>query len=134
MREKVASILMIATGCGIATFWILFFTVGMAPRPAPPCYFAFEHSFVLPDFFLCAALIAGGVAVLKGMAGGRPLALAASGALVFLGSLDFSFNVTNGVYATSPVELVTNGFINLWCVIFGIILFLIFRTPSNIKR
>ncbi len=45
-----------------------------------------------------------------------------AGALIFLGLLDFSFNYQNGIYALSTADLLLNGFINLWCVIFGIVL------------
>ena len=45
-----------------------------------------------------------------------------AGALIFLGLLDFSFNFQNGIYALSTADLLLNGFINLWCVVFGIIL------------
>jgi hypothetical protein len=31
----------IATAVGIAVFWLLFFTVGVAPTRPPPGYFAF---------------------------------------------------------------------------------------------
>ncbi len=134
MRDRVAACLMLATGGGIMAFWVLFFTAGLAPDPAPPCYFAFEHSFPLPDLFLAAALMAAGVLVLSGRSAGRKLALAASGALVFLGSLDFSFNIQNGVYRVSPAELFSNAGINLWCVGFGIFLFLSFFVPPSQGR
>jgi len=39
----------LATGFGIIVFWILFFTVGLAPANPPVCYFAFEHAFPLPE-------------------------------------------------------------------------------------
>ncbi len=51
---------------------------------------------------------------------GSKLSLVAAGALVFLGLLDFSFNIQNGIYMTSTVELVLNAFINVWCVGLGV--------------
>ena len=41
--------LMILTGAGIILFWIAFFTIGLTPENAPPCYLAFEHAFPPPD-------------------------------------------------------------------------------------
>jgi len=39
---------------------------------------------------------------------------------MFLGVLDFSFNIQNGMYAISALDLILNAFINLWCVVFGL--------------
>jgi hypothetical protein len=50
------------------------------------------------------------------------MSLVAAGALIFLGLLDFSFNLQNGVYTASTLDLAINGFINAWCVGFGLFL------------
>ncbi len=66
------------------------------------------------------ALLVSGILLLRGKLLGNKLTLVASGALVFLGLLDISFNIQNGIYASSMVDLILNVFINLWCVGFGI--------------
>jgi len=118
-RRLIAS-LEIVTGIGLILFWIAFFTVGLAPDNAPPCYFAYEHSFPLPDGILAILLLIAGIFLMRSKPAGRSLSLVAAGALVFLGLLDFSFNLQNGIYMTSTVDLVLNAFINIWCVGFGI--------------
>ena len=120
--EKGLSILVILTGLGLLLFWIGFFTVGLAPENPPPGYFEYEHSFPLPDLLLSTALVFSGVLMLKGKETGYKLALVCAGALIFLGLLDFSFNLQNGIYALSAAELLLNGAINLWCVVFGLLL------------
>jgi len=120
-RRLIAS-LEIVTGVGLVLFWIAFFTVGLAPDKAPPCYFAYEHSFPLPDGVLAILLLIAGILLMRSKLAGRPLSLIAAGALVFLGLLDFSFNLRNGIYLTSTVDLVLNAFINIWCVGFGIVI------------
>ncbi|MFY9115340.1 MAG: hypothetical protein WAO23_08900 [Dethiobacteria bacterium] len=116
------SVLAIITGVGLLLFWIGFFTVELAPAEPPPGYFEYEHSFPLPDIILAIALIFAGILILKGRSPGRRIGLVCSGSLLFLGILDFSFNIQNGIYAISPVELLLNGLINLWCVVFGLIM------------
>lgn len=129
-RRLIAS-LEIVTGVGLVLFWVAFFTVGLAPDNAPPCYYAYEHSFPLPDGVLALLLLAAGILLLRSRPGGRTLSLIAAGALVFLGLLDFSFNLQNGVYLTSTIDLVLNAFINTWCVVFGLaIAILIGRKPG----
>ena len=61
--ERVIAHIEVLTGLGIALFWVLFFTVGMAPANAPPAYFAFEYSFVLSDFLLAVGLLVAGTLV-----------------------------------------------------------------------
>jgi hypothetical protein len=127
MQEKNGSaipIFQIITALGIVLFWIGFFTVGLAPETPPPCYFVFEHSFPLPDILLAITIFAAALLLLMGHRLGRTLSLASSGALIFLGLLDFSFNIQNGMYAISVADTILNGFINGYCVIFGIVVIL----------
>jgi hypothetical protein len=50
---------------------------------------------------------------------------------MFLGLLDFSFNIQNGIYMTSGLDLILNAFINIWCVGFGVaIAMLLSRKPA----
>jgi len=108
------------TALGLILFWFGFFTIGLAPATPPPGYFTHEHSFPLPDLILAAALIAAAWQLSKDTSQGRTLSLICAGALIFLGVLDFSFNIQNGMYAISALDLILNAFINLWCVVFGL--------------
>jgi len=114
------AILELLTGVGLILFWILFFTVGLAPKNPPRGYMEYEHSFPLPDGLLAILLLAAGALLLLNNPLGGNLSLIAAGALLFLGVLDFSFNIQNGLYKTSKMDLVLNAFINVWCVGFGI--------------
>jgi len=111
--------LMILTGLGIILFWIAFFTFHLAPPDAPPCYLAFEHSFPLPDGLLAVGLITAGVLAMRGRKSARTLSLVCAGALMFLGLLDISFNLQNGIYGLGVSELISMAAINIWCVAFG---------------
>jgi hypothetical protein len=127
---KTIAVLELLTGIGIILFWIGFFTIGLAPENPPQCYFAYEHSFPLPDIILSIAMLASGILLLKNKESGRTLSFVCSGGLMFLGLLDFSFNIQNGIYMTSTLDLILNAFINVWCVGFGVIIsVLISRKP-----
>jgi len=118
--EKLIASLEIATALGIAIFWILFFSVGMAPAHLPTAYFAFEHSFVPADAVLFLGLLAGGSLILKAQPLGRVLSLMCAGGLIFLGLVDSGFNVRNGIYTSDLVDGIVAAAINLWCISFGI--------------
>jgi hypothetical protein len=119
-KSRLVASLEIVTGVGLILFWIAFFTVGLAPENATPCYFAYEHSFPLPDVILAVALLTAGILLMRSNPAGRSLSLICAGALIFLGLLDFSFNLQNGIYLASVIDLVLNALINLWCVGFGL--------------
>jgi len=128
--SRLISALEIVTAGGLSLFWLAFFTVGLAPENAPPCYFAYEYSFPLPDGLLAILLLVAGILLMLNKPWGFKLSLVAAGALVFLGLVDFSFNIQNGIYLTSTVDLVLNAFINVWCVGFGVVIaVLIGRKP-----
>jgi hypothetical protein len=117
---KTIAILELLTGVGLILFWIGFFTIGLAPKNPPKGYMEYEHSFPLPDGLLSILLLAAGILLLLNNPLGSNLSLIAAGALVFLGVLDFSFNIQNGVYKLSKSDLILNAFLNIWCVGFGV--------------
>ncbi len=118
----------ILTGAGLIVFWILFFTVGMIDKNvAPDCYFQYEHAFPPADIILASGLILSSFLLIKKLPIGKTVSLVCAGALIFLGLLDFSFNLQNKVYLISLAEAISNGFINAWCVFFGLVIFIKFR-------
>jgi hypothetical protein len=124
----------VATGIGISVFWVLFFTVGLAPANPPLCYFAFERAFPLPDGVLAISLLAAGTLVSMGRPGGHTLCLGSAGGLIFLGLLDASFNIQNGIYASSLIEGIAAAAINLWCIALGIAIVAIMRLPQEVRE
>jgi hypothetical protein len=119
---KIIASFELLTALGLVFFWIGFFTIGLAPESPPQCYFAYERSFPLPDLILAAALFISSRLLFKRKPSGRSLSLLCAGALMFLGILDLSFNIQNGIYSLSMLDLVLNAFINLWCVAFGLLI------------
>jgi hypothetical protein len=120
---KTVAVLEIATAAGVLLFWLVFFTVGLAPAQPPVGYLAFEHAFPLPDSVLAVTLLAAGTRLLSDRVeqqrAGQMLSLVAAGALIFLGLLDVSFNVQQGMYLRGPADAVLAGLINAWCIGFG---------------
>ena len=120
MASQTIIYLQIATGAGLILFWILFYTVGLAPADAPESYEAFEKSFPIPDVILSIGLIAAAVMLLTGNAAGVALSHVCAGGLIFLGMIDISFNLQNMFARQTMKERLFSATINLWCVGFGI--------------
>jgi len=120
---RTIAILEILTALGLTGFWLAFFTVGLAPARPPTGYFEFEHSFPVPDLLLAGMFLVAGRLLLDAQPErrrlGRSLSLVCAGALMFLGVLDISFNLQNGMYSISAQDTVLALAINAWCVGFG---------------
>ena len=121
-RSRLLPVLQILTALGLAVFWAGFFAFDLSPADAPPCYLAYEQAFPIPDMALAGALVGSAVLQLRDIRWAGVVGPAAGGALVFLGLLDVTFNLQNGIYALSKADLALNAFINLWSIGFGIAL------------
>ena len=110
---------------GIIIFWALFFTVGLIKIQNPELkeiYNAYEYSFVFPDLLLSIILIIAALHLMRKNPNGFLYSIIAGAMLIFVGLLDISFNLLNGIYQLGIGEAVLNGLINLACVVFGYIL------------
>ncbi|MGD9829432.1 MAG: hypothetical protein AB7E70_07965 [Hyphomicrobiaceae bacterium] len=119
-QVRLLGIVQIAVGIGILGFWLLFHTVGMAPANPPPGYFAFEHSFLPPDTILALALVASGWNVLAADTWGRSVALVCAGGLLFLGIIDLTFNLQNGMYGGAFADALQAAAIPFVCTGVGV--------------
>jgi hypothetical protein len=82
-------------------------------------YLAFESAFPVADLLLALSLAAGGVGLIRRRAYGHLFTLSGGSGLVFLGLLDISFNLQQGIYGLGIQETVMNAFINLICLAAG---------------
>lgn len=119
MSLRTIAILQLATAIGLILFWVGFFALDLAPANPPVGFFEYEHSFPLPDGILAIGLFISGYGLLKAKPYAKIVSLVCAGALLFLGVVDFSFNIQNGMYALSTADLILNAFINIWCLILG---------------
>lgn len=106
------------TTVGLILFWTAFFLIGFENPNYPACYSKFEHSFPLPDLFLCIVLLLAFINRKKTI--WKYFTFTAAGAMIFLGLCDFSFNLANGMYTVGLADGIINAFINIWCVGFGL--------------
>jgi hypothetical protein len=122
---KTVARLQLLTAAGLLVFWLLFFTVGLAPAYPPFGYFVFEHSFTVADIILALAFIRAGTWLLSEdgvrRSRGRALSLVCSGALLFLGMLDISFDVLNSIFSLLSLTTIVAIVVDAWCIGFGVL-------------
>jgi hypothetical protein len=117
MNHNSTQKLQLLTAIGLILFWAAFFTIGFENPNYPTYYTKFEHSFPLPDSFLCIVLLM--AYFNRNKIHWKNYTLVAAGAMLFLGLCDFSFNIMNGMYSVGLADGIMNAFINVWCVGFG---------------
>ncbi len=121
MKPKTMAILQTIFAAGIVLWWALFFAFFRHDPTNTAAYLAYETAFPLADLaWLTPLLVQAARSNIRGHAHSLIWTAAAGGALVFLGVLDFSFNLQNGIYARSLADGLLNGFINAACIFFGL--------------
>jgi nucleoside-diphosphate-sugar epimerase len=138
VSPKTIAHLQLVTAAGLLAYWLLFFTVGLAPVDPPFGYFVFQHTFTVPDIILALGLIRAATWLLSEdgvqRSRGRALSLVCSGGLLLLGKLDISFNVLNSFYSWLPVDTLVELVVNAWCIGFGVLSALACAAPSSHEK
>lgn len=122
MIEIIIAILQIILAIGIIGFWIYFFLVENKNPDKTEWYLKHERSFPLPDLgLITTCLIISAIGLLTGQRFGLFFTIVASGALLFLGLIDFAFNFQNGLFKTRDMDAYMSIFIVSAVLILGII-------------
>jgi len=116
----VVAMLMLVTAFGTAAFWIGFFAGGEALHSsASDVYRAFEHSFPVADAWMAAWALAAGVGLLMRRRWAVLAGIAAGSAFVFLGLIDTTFDVEQGMYSRHSAAMAAEAVINVFCLTVG---------------
>jgi hypothetical protein len=130
-NDKYIAYLEIVYLIGLIGFWIGWFLdifKSFNPNDALyDTYLAFEYAFPIADAWLGILLFLSAYAILKNYSAGIILSGAAGSVSTFLGLVDISFNLRQGVYQFDILAL----FINLFSLIVGIFLLIWFTRFFN---
>jgi hypothetical protein len=117
-------VLLVATGVVTVAYWLDFFIRGTVQAVSEDWYLRFERAFPAADGWMALCSLVTAVGLFTGSAYGTVFGLLAAGALVFLGLMDLTFNLQNGLFRLLPgsgqmwVEVV----IIAWCLALGVFL------------
>lgn len=119
--DTVLAVLLVVNGVGIVAYWLDFFLRGTVQTVPDEWYLRFERAFPVADGWNAACSLVTAVGLFSGAAYATVFGLLAAGALVFLGLMDLTFNLQNGLFRLLPgsgqmwVEVV----IIAWCLVLG---------------
>jgi len=118
----ILAILQIIFAVGLIGIWIYFFLVEFKDPNKEECYIKHERSFPLPDIGLIAvSLFVAAIGLLTNQRFGIFFTIVAGGALMFLGLIDFSFNLQNKRFTTKDADAYLSIFIVVVVLFLGIL-------------
>ncbi len=119
--DTVFAVLLILTAVVTVGYWVDFFVRGSVNVVEEEWYIRFERAVPVADAFMSINAALAAIGLLTHASYGVAFALVAAGALIFLGLMDVTFNITNGLYrylATSQPMRAELG-INIWTLGLG---------------
>ena len=121
-KRPAVAVLELAVATGIIAFWTAYFATDMvtiSDSRLEEVYRAFESAFPVADLYLAGVLIIGAAGLLRRRPYGHAFSLMGGASLIFLGLLDVSFNLQQGIYLLGAGEAALNIAINAACLGFG---------------
>lgn len=120
----VLAVMLVITAVGTTLYWLDFFLRGTVHLVEEEWYLRFERSFPVADAWMAAASVVAAAGLFAEADYGIAFALVAAGALVFLGLMDLTFNVQNGLFRLLPRsgEMWAEVVIITWCLTLGCLL------------
>jgi hypothetical protein len=115
--RTVVVVLLVVTVVGTAAYWIAFFAAGETLHAsATDAYAAFEHAFPVADAWMAACAAAAAIGLARRRAWAVPAGIAAGSALVYLGMMDVTFDVEQGLYGERSGAMAVEIVINVFCL------------------
>lgn len=121
--DTVLAVLLLITAIVTVAYWVDFFVRGSVNVVEADWYIAFERAFPVADAFMAVCCTVAAIGLLTDASYGVAFALVASGALLFLGLMDVTFNVGNSLYGYLRNSWPMRGelVINVWSIGFGLV-------------
>lgn len=100
--DMVLGVLLVVSAVGTVAYWLDFFLRGTVQAVPEEWYLRFERAFPVADGWLVVCSLGAAVGLFTGGSYATAFGLLAAGAWVFLGLLDLSFNLQNGLFRLLP--------------------------------
>ncbi|MGZ4638061.1 MAG: hypothetical protein ACXV2J_03270 [Actinomycetes bacterium] len=119
--DVVLGVLLVVTALATAAYWLDFFLRGAVHVVEEDWYLRFERAFPVADGWMAACSLVAAVGLFSDADYGTAFGLLAAGALVFLGLMDLTFNVQNGLFRMLPgsAAMWAEAVIVAWCLGLG---------------
>ncbi len=131
---KVIAFIEIITAIGLLLSWLLYYILDDTPSFFLFNNLAIEKGLLFLDTLFAGVLLLAGTQLLKGRQLGKNISFGCAAYMVFLGITNYNINFQGVPHALSMIDMVSKGFINLWCIILGIFIFLKLKDQGRLKN
>lgn len=108
--------LLLVTCFATLAYWIIYFTSSGVQVRQDEVYIAFENSFPAADAWMAFCALLGAVGLWRWRSWGFLFGLLAASSMIYLGLMDVTFNLNEGIYAIGGAETAIELIINLFCL------------------
>ncbi len=123
-KHKIIIAVHYISAAAIILFWGGYYLLPLTGIAQPAVYAGIPDAIPIPDSILAILMIMAGFLMFRRNKAGILLSFFISGGLIFLGIAGFRFDLSSGSILISMVTALKSGFVNLWCVIFGLYILL----------
>lgn len=120
-RQRFLGWLTLLGGVFVVVFWALYFSRAVDLGQYDPAIHAFESAFPLADAVFAAVLFTAAYQLLTGKRKGRFFLVVAGSMSLYLGVLDTTFYVRQGIFSPVDVDALVGLTVNAFCIGGGII-------------
>jgi hypothetical protein len=96
--DLVLAVLLASVAVMVTAYWVSFYRGGEVRVTDDPCYARFQAAFPVADAWMAGCALVAAAGLVLGERFGPAFMLLAASAAVFLGLMDVTFNVENGLY------------------------------------
>ncbi len=131
-KYKIIVFIELFSAAAIAVFWSVYFGSLLWSIQGPDFYTAFPRAIPFPDLILFILFVFSGWQILKRGKINRALIVLNAAMMIFLGIIGVDIVLDGGARLISMVTMLKKGFVNLWCVVFG--LYFLLKTRERAKE
>jgi hydrogenase/urease accessory protein HupE len=119
-KHKIMISIHFISAFALVLFWSGYYLLPVFQTALPSYYSDFAHALPFPDALLVLLAVGAGVLTLRRNKAGHLFTVLCAGVMIFLGIVGCAIELKSGVKLVSMVSMLKSGFINLWCVVFGL--------------
>ncbi|MCG8334485.1 MAG: hypothetical protein MJE63_08200 [Proteobacteria bacterium] len=133
-RHKIIISVHFISTIALLLFWGGYYLTRFTGWMQPAIYSGLRNAFPMPDSILIILMIAAGVLTYQKNKLGDRLSIFTALILVLIGIAGFHVTLSGGLQLISMVTVLRSGFVNLWCIVFGLFFLLKLTERKGKKR
>ncbi|MBU2514896.1 hypothetical protein KJ966_26550 [bacterium] len=130
-KYKIIVFIELFSAAAIVVYWAGYYGFSRLSNQSPAFYAAFPNAIPFPDLFLAVLMVFSGWQILEKRKIGKVFIVLNATIMITLGIIGADFSLDGGIRLISMVSMLRKGFVNLWCIVFGLYFLLKIREKAK---